>query len=172
MKKKLYLAALAATGALALPAAAQAQSPYYPIPNCESGEQNATTAPYYCIPIDKPTVKKKAKKFTLVVTPRIDKKKPIKFRAKGKLVKPSSVSKSRACRGNVRVTFKKPNGKIVKKKTVKLGKNCKYATKKITMPRKKLRRGGSGKLVVKATFLGNSRVKSKVAKIRKVRYKT
>jgi hypothetical protein len=169
MKTKLFAAALAAAGVVALPSAAGAQTPYT-IPTCATGQHNSTTAPYYCIPdTPPPTGKKKVKRLSLVVTPRKDNALPIKFRAKGKLVKPASVSKKNACKGKVRVVFKKPNGKVVKKKTVTLGSNCKYATSKLKMSKKKLAQ--KGKLKAVATFLGNSKLKTKKSKVVTVKYK-
>jgi hypothetical protein len=106
-------------------------------------------------------VAKKKPKLTLHVKPKRDRHRPFKFTAAGKLKKPSSVSRSRGCKGTVTITFKK-HSKTVGKGKAKVHSNCKYAKKvKVSKRGKHIR--------VHARFNGNSRLKKASAKTRTVR---
>jgi hypothetical protein len=167
MRTKLYLAAigaaLAIVGTSAVPATAQTQA-YYGI--CPSGQIPDPDNPYYCIPEPKPA--KKKPKLSLKVKPKFDKTKPFVFRASGKLRSLKGVSKKRGCRGTVKVTFRKKN-KVVARKKAKLRSTCKYRAK-VKVRAKKLK-GRRGKIRVRARFLGNSRLKPATSKIFTVKYK-
>jgi hypothetical protein len=150
MKSKLFLAALAATGAVAVPVAT-AQSPYYQI--CTAG-QTPGAAPYYCIP---KTTKQAVKRVTLVVRPKVDRKKPYQYRVSGKIVRSGTAT----CKGSVAVKVKQGKRQVAKA-TFKSRANCKYNG---SVRIKKSLKGRSGTLKFQARFNGNTKLKPKSSKV-------
>src|SRR4051794_3017029 len=106
------------------------------------------------------------KSVTLTVTPKVDHGSPWTFKSKGKIKLPKGtcppgttdttyctpdVDKKKACKGKVRVRFKKGTT-ILKSTTVNVSKKCTYSAKtKFTSSSL-----AGSKLKVQARFLGNS----------------
>jgi hypothetical protein len=62
---------------------------------------------------------------TVFVKPLRDRRKPFWFKVSGKVIRPSGLSRSRACRGGVTIRFK-ARGKAVRTGRVRLTRKCKY----------------------------------------------
>jgi len=99
-----------------------------------------------------PAIVRKKGKLSSKATPRTDLKAPYTFRVTGKLTRPSSVSKARACTGRVSVQWKRGQTTISTRR-VSLTKNCTYSVK-VTF-RDKSRFASFKRLKFTARFLGN-----------------
>jgi hypothetical protein len=106
-------------------------------------------------------------KLTLKVKPKRDTKPAYRYPARGKLRLPKGVSKTAGCNGDVLVRITRGN-KLITKQRVKLSKQCKYATKLTASA--KLSKFGSGKMRVRARFLGNSALTSAKSPWRRAQY--
>lgn len=109
---------------------------------------------------------KKRPKLSLRVKPRHDKAAPYRYRARGKLRR-GDVRKSARCRGKVRVRITRGN-KLIAKKTVRVKRNCAYRAR--LTAGQKLSRAGSGRMRMRARFMGNSRLLKKKSNVVRIKY--
>jgi Fibronectin type III domain len=97
------------------------------------------------------------------VTPAVDHRRPFRFRVRGKLIRPPGVSRSRGCRGRVRIRFK-GGRKTVRLRGARVRRSCRYGAR----VRVSLRRAPRT-LRVFVRFRGNAVLKARSAPVRKVR---
>jgi hypothetical protein len=111
--------------------------------------------------------KKKRPRLSLRVKPNRDTKAAFQYPAKGKLKLPKGVSKKVGCTGDVLVRITRGN-KLITKQRLALSKRCKYSTKLNASAR--LSKFGSGKMRVRARFLGNAVLLKAKSPWRRARY--
>jgi hypothetical protein len=97
------------------------------------------------------------------VTPAIDRRRPFRFKVRGKLIRPPGVSRSRGCRGRVTIRFK-AGRKTVRLRRTRVRSSCRYRAR----VRVSLRRHPRT-LRVFVRFRGNAVLKPQSAPVRRVR---
>jgi hypothetical protein len=97
------------------------------------------------------------------VTPTVDRRRPFRFKVRGKLLRPAGVSRSRGCRGRVSIRFK-ARRKTVRFRKARVRRSCRYSAR----VRVHLRRSPRT-LRVSVRFRGNSALKPRRAPVRFVR---
>jgi hypothetical protein len=102
---------------------------------------------------------------TARTTPKRDRRRPFRFRTRGKLIPPAGIGRSLACRGRVAVRFK-AGRKTIALRSVRLSLQCRYRSR-VTLGAKRLH--GRKKLRVAVRFGGNSALKPKSAPTKSVR---
>ena len=110
----------------------------------------------------------KARALSARTTPARDATAPFTFVTTGKLTKPKSVSRSRACRGKVLVQVKSPK-KTISARRVSLKRTCTYRSQVTFTERNRFQANGKLRFVVR--FLGNADVLRKSAKTQTVNTK-
>jgi len=106
-------------------------------------------------------------RLTSSVTPSRERMAPYRFRARGTVSLPAQVRRSQGCgSGLVRVQIRR-GATIISSRHVTLRKNCTYSSTATFKNRSRL--GRSGRLTVRARFLGNRTLGTKTAPIRRVR---
>jgi hypothetical protein len=102
---------------------------------------------------------------TARTTPKRDRRRPFRFRTRGKLIPPAGISRSRACRGRVAVRFK-AGRRTISLRTVGVSRHCRYRAR-VTLRARRLH--GRKKLRVAVRFGGNAVLKPKSAPTKSVR---
>jgi hypothetical protein len=103
---------------------------------------------------------------TLKTRPRVDRRRPYRFRAKGRLRLPAGVAPARACTGTVAVAVKRGR-RTLKKKRARLSRSCRYSVR-LGVRIRRLRPGRRVRLRIEARFRGNALLTSRRAKSRRV----
>jgi hypothetical protein len=112
-----------------------------------------------------PRVRPEALRF--VVTPFRDGSGAYRFKAIGKLVRPAGVHPAKGCSGRVRVRYAPASGgRPISSRHARLRADCSYRL--ITVVRNPRRLPSSGKLIVRARFLGNASLAPLSARARHV----
>jgi hypothetical protein len=106
-------------------------------------------------------------KLTLKVKPNRDTKPAYQYPAKGKLKLPKGITKKAGCKGDVLVRITRVHH-LVTKQRVKLSKKCTFRT--TLTAGAKLSKFGSGKMRVRARFLGNNKLAAAKSPWRRARY--
>ena len=101
-----------------------------------------------------------ARSVTLSVKPARDRRAPYAFTAAGTIRRPAGVSGSQGCRGTVRVQVTK-GGRSIARRTVRVKRNCTYSVR--------IRVRSRGSATFRATFSGNSVLKSRRSAARRGR---
>jgi hypothetical protein len=112
-----------------------------------------------------PSRARSAPTLTARVTPARDRRPPFRFKVRGKLIPPSGVSRSRACRGRVTIRFKAGN-KTVRLRRARVSRKCRYRSR--VRVRVRTRRHPR-RLRVSVRFRGNAVLKPRSAPTRSVR---
>jgi hypothetical protein len=100
---------------------------------------------------------------TSTVTPARDRRAPFKYKVRGKLIRPPSVSPSRGCRGSVTIRFK-AGRKLVLLRRARVKGTCRYGV------RVRVRLRAHPRILrVSVRFGGNTVLKARSAPVRKVR---
>jgi hypothetical protein len=99
------------------------------------------------------------------VTPARDRRPPFRFKVRGKLIPPSGVSRSQACRGRVTIRFKAGN-KTVRLRRARVSRKCRYRSR--VRVRVRTRRHPR-RLRVSVRFRGNAVLQPRSAPTRSVR---
>jgi hypothetical protein len=101
------------------------------------------------------------RRLTAKTTPKLDTTSPFTFVTTGKLVRPRSVSKRKACRGKVLVQVKSPK-KTISARRVSLKRTCTYRSQVTFTSRNRF--NSDGKLRFLVRFLGNADLKRRAAR--------
>ncbi|MGI8624312.1 MAG: cell wall-binding repeat-containing protein, partial [Solirubrobacteraceae bacterium] len=133
-----------------------------PAPGQPPGGTPTTTPTATPTATSTPSTHRKRPKLSATVRPKVDRKAPYRFTTRGTLKRPSGVSRSRGCKGSVRVTVKrKGHGKTLSSRRVKVRSSCKFTSKVTFKSRKRFGKGSKGTLRFTIRFQGNARLSPK-----------
>lgn len=99
------------------------------------------------------------------VSPRRDRTRPYRFTTSGRLLLPPGVGAAQGCTGRVAVQIK-TRAKTISSRRVRLGARCRYRS---AVAFRVPRRLGTGRLTIRARFLGNAALRPVSARTRRVR---
>ena len=100
------------------------------------------------------TPRRSARRITLTATPKRDRSRPFRFRASGRVVRPSGVTATAGCSGHVRLVLR-ASGKVLTARRATVSRSCAYAV--VVRVPVQLRVGSGGRrLSVQAAFAGNA----------------
>lgn len=106
-----------------------------------------------------PTARAAARRLSMTVAPKRDRRRPYRFTISGSLMLPSNVTKAVGCTGKVNVVAKMKT-KRVARKAATVSSACRFKTT-VTVPRK-------GSVSITAAFAGNARITAITASAVKV----